>query len=128
MLFTEAVVRSCSVKFQMFLKISQDSHKKRLQHRCFPVNIVKFLRTVFYRTPLVAASPFRNLGSRNLISELELEWLKPAISLKVTRLQGCVSCFLNCTNGSKSREVSHMKFLVCEYVLKVLAENTRSGT
>ena len=27
------------------------------QHRCFPVNIAKFLRTAsFYRTPLVAAS------------------------------------------------------------------------
>ena len=25
-------------------------------HRCFPVNIAKFLRTAFYRTPLVAAS------------------------------------------------------------------------
>ena len=29
---------------------------KRLWHRCFPVNLVKFLRTSFYRTPLVAAS------------------------------------------------------------------------
>ena len=31
--------------------------KKRLSHRCFPVNFSKFLRTFFsYRTPLVAAS------------------------------------------------------------------------
>ena len=30
--------------------------KKRFQHRCFPVNIVKCLRTGFYWTPLVAAS------------------------------------------------------------------------
>ena len=30
--------------------------KKRIQHRCFPVNIAKFLRTVFFRIPLVAAS------------------------------------------------------------------------
>ena len=29
---------------------------KRLQNRYFPVNSVKFLRTPFYRTPLVAAS------------------------------------------------------------------------
>ena len=30
--------------------------KKRLWHRCFPVNFAKFLRTpFFYRTPLVAA-------------------------------------------------------------------------
>ena len=26
--------------------------KKRLWHRCFPVNFTKFLRTPFYRTPL----------------------------------------------------------------------------
>ena len=30
--------------------------KKRLQRRCFPVNIRKFLWKAFYRTPLVAAS------------------------------------------------------------------------
>ena len=30
--------------------------KKRLWHRFFPVNFAKFLRTYFYRTPLVAAS------------------------------------------------------------------------
>ena len=31
--------------------------KKRLWHRCFPVNFAKFLRTAFlYRTPLVTAS------------------------------------------------------------------------
>ena len=33
--------------------------KKRLWHRCFPVNFVKFLRTpFFYRTPLVVASEY----------------------------------------------------------------------
>ena len=30
--------------------------KKRLQHRCFAVNIAKFLRIAPYRTPPVAAS------------------------------------------------------------------------
>ena len=30
--------------------------KKKLWHRCFPVNFVKYLRTFFYRTPSVAAS------------------------------------------------------------------------
>ena len=29
---------------------------KRLRHRCFPVNLVKFLRTPFYGTPSVADS------------------------------------------------------------------------
>ena len=62
---TEAVVRRCSVK-KVFLKISDNSQentrarvsfliklqasgllKKRLWHRCFPVNFAKFLRTPF---------------------------------------------------------------------------------
>ena len=30
--------------------------KKRLQHECFPLNIAKFSRTGFYRTPPVATS------------------------------------------------------------------------
>ena len=30
--------------------------KKRLRHRCYPVNFAKFLRTHFFRTPAVAAS------------------------------------------------------------------------
>ena len=33
--------------------------KKRLQHKCFPVNIGKFLRVVFfYRAPLIAGSGY----------------------------------------------------------------------
>ena len=37
--------------------------KKRLQHRCFPVNFVKFSRTpFFYRTPPVAAFVFNSSG------------------------------------------------------------------
>ena len=56
---TEAVVHTCSLK-KVFLEISQNSHentcaglwpatlfKKRLCHRCFPVNFAKFLKTRF---------------------------------------------------------------------------------
>ena len=65
MLKTEAGVHSCSVK-KVFLEISQNPRentyarvsliklqrtstlfKKRLWHRCFPVNFTKFLRTPF---------------------------------------------------------------------------------
>ena len=52
----EVVVPRCSVK-KAFLEISQNSQenacarvsflKKRLWHRCFPVNFAKFLRTTF---------------------------------------------------------------------------------
>ena len=52
--FTEAVVQKCSVKKAWPATLL----KKRLWHRCFPVNFVKFLRTPIYRTPLVAASEF----------------------------------------------------------------------
>ena len=56
-LTTEAVVHKCFSK-QVFLKIPQYSQKntcveawnfikKRLHYRCFPVNIVKFLKTAF---------------------------------------------------------------------------------
>ena len=66
-LFTEVVVQRCSAK-EVLLKISQNSQetqvleslfnnvsglracnfiKKRLEHRCFPVNFAKFLRRSF---------------------------------------------------------------------------------
>ena len=35
--------------------------KKRLQHRCFSVNIAKFLKAFFYGTPLVVTSEPRHL-------------------------------------------------------------------
>ena len=57
----EAVTQRCSVK-KVFVEISQNSQentcarvsflKKRLWHRCFPVNFVKFLRTSFLKEHL----------------------------------------------------------------------------
>ena len=46
----EAVVRRCSLKFRkIYWKTLEACNfiKKRLWHRCFPVNFVKFLRTPF---------------------------------------------------------------------------------
>ena len=34
--------------------------KKRLQDKCFPVNIAKFLRKFFYKIPLVAPSELKS--------------------------------------------------------------------
>ena len=58
-LFTKAAIRRCSLK-QMFLKVSQYSLentclnlqawnliKKKIQSRCFPATVTKFLRTAF---------------------------------------------------------------------------------
>ena len=48
--YKEAVVQRCSVK-KVFLKVAglrpATLLKKRLWHKCFPVNFVKFLRTPF---------------------------------------------------------------------------------
>ena len=72
----------------MFLEISQNSQentcdrvsfflvfllKKRLWQRCFPVNFVKLLRTLFHRIPLAAASEliiYENLKSNICHDEL----------------------------------------------------------
>ena len=44
---------------------------KKLQHRCFAVNIAKFLRTIFYRTPLVIASVHSTITMLNFNHALE---------------------------------------------------------
>ena len=47
---------------------------------------------------------------------------KPANLLKLTLLQGCFSCFSNCTNGTKSRNAPHMLFRVLgTHLLNILS-------
>ena len=36
---------------------------------------------------------------------------------KVTLLHGCFSRFLNCTNGTKSRNVSHLELSLCKFAI-----------
>ena len=49
------------------LPVPTTSLKKRLWHRCFPLNLAKFSRTFFFdRTPLVAASEYTAKMSQNL--------------------------------------------------------------
>ena len=45
--------------------------------------------------------------------------MEPATSLKVTLLHGCFSRFLNCTDGAKSRNASHIK--ISPYAAEVVA-------
>ena len=59
--------------WSLFLRKLQDVRtsacnfiKKRLQCKCFPVNIAKFLNTFFDRTPLVAAFDVSQWLSRTL--------------------------------------------------------------
>ena len=69
--------------------------KKRLWHSCFPVKFAKFLRTPFYRTPVVAASvnSLLEIGntllqyyyqhwkiSRKQSEKIMIEWTKKYIS------------------------------------------------
>ena len=60
MFFKIGVVKNFNFVLESFFNKVADLQanfiKKKLQHRCFPVNIAKFLRTAFYRTPTVAAS------------------------------------------------------------------------
>ena len=66
-IYSEAVVQRCSVK-KVFLEISQNSLEntcqrlfyKRLWQRYFSENFAKFLRTFFYRTPVMAALVYFN--------------------------------------------------------------------
>ena len=44
--------------------------------------------------------------------------LNPATLLKLTLLHGCFSRFLNCTNGTKSRNAPHMLIGTNEHSLK----------
>ena len=45
---------------------------------------------------------------------------KPATLLKLTLLHGCFSCFLNCTNCTKSRNAPH--FVAVKSLSKVIVE------
>ena len=59
MFFKTAVCKSSSVGVSFYEAVAGRlaAEHKRLQHRCFSLNIAKILRTAFfYRTPLVAAS------------------------------------------------------------------------
>ena len=44
---------------------------KRLWHRCFPMNFGKFLRTLYYRTPLVAASSYQRTVILTIVTPSE---------------------------------------------------------
>ena len=46
-----------------------------------------------------------------------IEWAIVPTLLKVTLSHGCFSRFLNCTNGTKSRNPSHFMYIHCIYPL-----------
>ena len=54
---SDVLQNRCSSKFRNKKTVLESvlKLKKRFQHRCFPVNILKFLRAAFFRTPPVAA-------------------------------------------------------------------------
>ena len=81
---TEVLARRCSIK-KMFLEISQNSQentcarvsfliklratllKKRLWHRCFPLNFAKFLRTLFLTEHLRWLLLYQTLDEEKMI-------------------------------------------------------------
>ena len=60
---------------------------------------------------------YGNSWGRGLIFKSYICWLlQPATLLKVTLLHGCFARFLNCTNGTKSRNASHILDLSAKIV------------
>ena len=90
---SDAVTQGCSVK-KVFLEISQNSQentcarvqatllKKKLWHRCFPVNFLEFLRTTFLTEHL------RWLRMRVVFNKLPVtNWNRTALTIsKLWRL------------------------------------------
>ena len=58
-------------------------NKKRLQRRCFLVKFAKFLRTVFYRTPPVAAAVNRIIEKKISVYRLNMKTRKFSILLSL---------------------------------------------
>ena len=61
------------------------------------------------QTTVLICDALRDLVSFVKFKKNTSNQLKPATLLKVTLLHGCFSCFLNCTNGIKSRNASNLK-------------------
>ena len=83
----DAVAQRCSVEkgvlrnFTKFTGKVTTLLKKRLWHRCFPVNFVKFVRTpFFYRTALVAASSLLLILPSNFAFNYSKKTLNLALS------------------------------------------------
>ena len=66
---TEAVVRRCSVKklFLESIKFQATLSKKRLWHRCFPMNFAKFLGTLFVTEHLWTTASLSKMPDRVII-------------------------------------------------------------
>ena len=85
--------------------------KDRLRHRYFPVNISKFLRTTFYRTPLVAAFGYLmmiNASFYELLAEMVNETTIHIRNLKVLIE---IYKFLNGLSPSIMNEVFQIEYL-----------------
>ena len=69
------------------------------------------LYETFIYCTLVPFVQFKNVKKRpwRSVTFSKIEGLSLQLYLKVTLFYGCFSCFLNCTNGTKSPKVSDIK-------------------
>ena len=86
--YAEAVSQSCYVAAPATLS------KKRIWHRCFPVNSTKFLRTPFKRTPPVAASNYIVFLIFNFITFVETSFFSLLCQIFVFHLAKLYFCLL----------------------------------
>ena len=71
--------------------------KKKLWHRCFPMNFAKFLRTPFHRTPLndcfstiqhfLPGNPSKVLNGQQQHKEVTFHWSRISLSLVILFLK-----------------------------------------
>ena len=66
------------------------------------------IRSFFWSVLSRIRTKYGEIGS---ISPYSVQMRKPETLLKLTLLRGCFSRFLNCTNGTKSRNASHLEKL-----------------
>ena len=99
--------------------------KKGLWHMCFHVNFVKFLRTFFYRTPLVAASDYFLLKShRSSRPEVLCERGVLENFAKFTGKHLCQSLFFNKVTGlAPSGVISNNRFPFSNFVFIICQQS-----
>ena len=141
----EVAVRRCFSKL-VFLKEFRNNHRKtpvleslfnkvaglkacnyikeRLQHRCFPVNNVKFLRTHFFTEHLrelidviiPAAAAMRQVKKRK-------EKTKSKVRNKLWWIEKC-----NCQDDSKFKKHFRVSRETFEYILNIISQDIKKQT
>ena len=126
--FTDVLQNRCPYKFRnIHRKTPATILNKRLQHRCFLVNIAKFLRTTFSIEHLLWLLLIFNVFwcvPKWLVKiEPAFPWIRSGLIVETEILKSIVKNTLKAFDGFKNKQQNCMKycFLLCKsiYFLKV---------